>query len=222
MNKILSFIFGIFVFSFLPITGWGLNDASGFFSNPFRLSYIAMMALLSLLVVIFVPEEGRSRGRGKDPVKRHVISLLLMQVLSLSAVIALPWFDHKGIVVMNESSMIRIAGLLLAFFGFLLMNWSVIVLEKQFSTDITIQENHKLITRGPYRFVRHPRYLGIILFFSGISLVFRSWIGLVTVLLMLFVHLWRIADEEKLMRQEFGEEWEKYKQKTKVIFPFIL
>jgi protein-S-isoprenylcysteine O-methyltransferase Ste14 len=221
VRKFFSFIVGLIIFSGLPFIGWGLNDINGFIHNPFRLTYIIMMAVLSVLVVIFVPEEGRSRGEGKKLVKRQKISLLFLQILPPLIILLSPFFDHRGIAVFRESSSIRFIGLILSFSGFIIMNWSVMVLGRQFSVDVTIQEDHKLVTNGPYKYIRHPRYSGIVVFFSGISLIFLSWISLAIVLLLIFVLLWRISDEEKLMQQEFGKGWEKYKKRTFSLIPFI-
>jgi len=61
-----------------------------------------------------------------------------------------------------------------------------------------------LLTGGPYRFIRHPRYAGIILFTTGIVLVSRSWVGCVLTALLVAVLNWRIHDEEVLMHEELG------------------
>ena len=68
----------------------------------------------------------------------------------------------------------RAAGFIFMIPGFLLMQTAEKYLDKQFSVQVTLQENHKLIQNGPYRFIRHPRYLGITAFFLGISITFRS------------------------------------------------
>jgi protein-S-isoprenylcysteine O-methyltransferase Ste14 len=221
MRKVISFLIGVIVFSGLPLLGWGLNNIDGFIHNPFRLTFIIMMTILSVFVVIFVPNEGRGQGEGKETVKRQKLTILFLQIIPLALVISSPFFDHYSIVVFEESSIIRSGGVILSFIGFFLMNWSVIFLDKQFSIEVTIQDNHKLVTNGPYRYIRHPRYLGIILFLSGISLVFLSLIALILVLITIIVLLWRIRDEEKLMFREFKEAWEDYKKKTFSLIPFI-
>jgi protein-S-isoprenylcysteine O-methyltransferase Ste14 len=77
------------------------------------------------------------------------------------------------------------------------------------------------VTDGLYQYLRHPRYLGILLFTIGISLVFRSWLTLIFVMAMTLVLLWRIHDEEALMREEFKADWESYSQKTWRLIPFV-
>lgn len=221
MKKIGSFIMGIIIFSGMPIVGWGIKDITGFVQNPARLIYVIMMAVLTLLVVLIVPEEGRSHGEGRKLVKKHKLSLLYLQVIPLFIVIASPYFDRHELVVFPDNITFRIIGLIVTLIGFFIMNWSVMILGKQFSTDITIQDDHQLITAGPYRFIRHPRYLGIILFLSGISLVFISGISLILVFMTSLILVWRVRDEEQLMHQEFKDKWEKYKAQTKAFIPFI-
>ena len=220
-RKFLSLIAGLLLFSGIPFVGWGLNDAGGFLSNPFRLAFVTMMAVLSVLVILFVPEEGKGQGEGIKPVKRQKISLRILQILPLFMILSSPCCDRQKFCLFPENSVLRLIGLMLVLFGFLLMNWSIIILGKQFSIDVTVQENHRLITNGPYKYIRHPRYAGIILFLTGIPLIFLSWISLLPVLLLLLVIHWRIADEEELMHREFKEDWENYKKKTHSLIPFI-
>lgn len=102
-----------------------------------------------------------------------------------------------------------------------MMNWSEASLGKQFSIQVTVQENHQLVTDGPYRFLRHPRYLGIIMFNLGIALVYRSWMAMILVAALTLVLLWRIHDEESLMHQEFGADWDVYARKSWHLIPFV-
>jgi protein-S-isoprenylcysteine O-methyltransferase Ste14 len=221
VKKLVSFLVGVMIFSVLPFIGWGLNDISGFIHNPYRLAFVILMAVFSVFVVIFVPNEGRSRGEGKKLVKRQKLSLLFLQIIPPLIILLSPFFDHRGIGVFNENSSLRLIGLILSFTGFSFMNWSVMVLGKQFSVDVTIQEDHKLITKGPYKYIRHPRYLGIIVYFAGVSLVFLSQVSMILLVVLLFVLLWRIRDEEDLMRKEFKKDWEDYRQRTFALIPFI-
>lgn len=221
MKKFFSFITGFIIFSGLPFLGWGLGDINGFIRNPYKVVFIVMMTILSVFVVIFVSNEGKGYGEGEKLVKRQKISLLCLQVVPPLIILVSPFFDRHRIAVFNEHDSIRIIILILSLLGFILMNWSVMVLGRHFSIDVTIQDNHKLIKTGPYKVIRHPRYLGIIVFFTGISLVFLSWLSLTFVLFLVIVLLWRIKDEEKLMHQEFKEDWEDYKKSTFALIPFI-
>ena len=95
-----------------------------------------------------------------------------------------------------------------------LIIWSGLALGRLYSPEVTIQKDHHLVTDGPYRLIRHPRYVGGIIQGIGLSLLFRSWIGLVLTCLFVAIILFRIKDEEALMSKEFGQEWETYCQKV--------
>jgi protein-S-isoprenylcysteine O-methyltransferase Ste14 len=80
-----------------------------------------------------------------------------------------------------------------------------------------------LITTGPYRLVRHPIYLGLALLTIGEALAFGSWPALVIALLGIVPTLaWRARAEEKLLSRTFGEPYEVYRQRTKMIIPHLL
>jgi protein-S-isoprenylcysteine O-methyltransferase Ste14 len=213
-------VVGIVMFAGLPLLGWGVNDIHRFLSHPARLGYIALVVLLQLFIVIKFPETGRNRP-GEKIVRRQRLAVLLMQVISIAMVIVAPYADRRNISVMVEGDNIRYFGLFLFSTGLILATWAEAKLGKLFSTEVTVQEGHTLITDGIYRYLRHPRYLGILLFSIGISFVFRSWLTLILVAAMTLVLLWRIHDEEALMREEFGENWEKYSQKSWRLVPFV-
>ena len=219
MKKILSLIIGVIVFSGLPFLGWGLNDVSGFIGNIYRFMFIVMMFLLSVTVVLILPDQ--RRGKGIKVVKRQKISLIILQIAPVTILLLSPWLDRKQISVILDSQVVRLIGLTLSFLGFLFMNWSTMILGRQFSIDVTVQENHKLVKNGPYKYVRHPRYLGIIVLLTGIPLLFDTWYPLLIVLFLIGILIWRIKDEEKLMLEEFENEWIQYKKETYALIPFI-
>jgi len=86
---------------------------------------------------------------------------------------------------------------------------------------VTLHKEHRLITDGPYRYIRHPRYLGGIVQGIGLSLLFRSLIGLVLTSVFLLISLFRIQDEEALMQGAFGAAWMDYCKKSWRLMPFI-
>lgn len=219
MRKGLSLLTGLFIFVFLPFLGWGINQYSTFLSNPYRTSFIAMMTVLSALVVFFVPDNSKMGDKGMHNIKSHRISLFLLQVIPIIIILAAPYSDHRDIAVLPDIPLIRALGLLTALTGFVIMNLAVIALDRQFSVNVTIQHKHELITKGIYHYVRHPRYLGILLFFMGIALVFNSWGCLLFTSLLLPVLIWRIKDEDKLLSTTFNEAWLAYKKQTGCLLP---
>ena len=94
-------------------------------------------------------------------------------------------------------------------------------LGRLYSPEVTVQQDHRLVTTGLYRYIRHPRYLGAINLSLGLSLLFRSWVGLVVTFLFCGVFVSRIRDEEILMRKEFGEAWKAYCERSWRLIPFL-
>jgi len=221
MRKLRSLTAGLFLFCGLPLLGWGIFHMGAFFDNFARTLYMILMAIATLLVVILVPEEGRSRGEGTQPVSRQKWAVRYLQVIALFVVIAGPYFDRHEILILRESDFLRGFGIGIGLVGYFFMNWAVIALGRQFSTDVTLQDGHQLITSGPYRRIRHPRYLGILIFLAGLSLTFRSLVSLLSVIVTFGVIVWRIHDEENLMEHQFSRQWTEYKLKTKALIPFL-
>jgi protein-S-isoprenylcysteine O-methyltransferase Ste14 len=80
-----------------------------------------------------------------------------------------------------------------------------------------------LVTTGPYRLVRHPIYLGLALLAMGEALAFGSWPALMIVLSGIVpTFAWRAHAEEKLLSGTFGERYAIYRQRTKMIIPYLL
>jgi protein-S-isoprenylcysteine O-methyltransferase Ste14 len=217
----ITLLIGMGLFIGLPLAGWGLRDMPGFFGHPARLSYVVLAILLQVIVVIRLPGAGRDRGRKKKIVRRKRLALMLLQVIPLIIVIAGPYDDRRNIAVLSRAEMFRYLGLVLFCSGFAAMHWAEQSLGRQFSVRITIQEDHQLVTTGPYRYIRHPRYLGIIIFTIGFSLVYRSWMTLILVAALALVLIWRIHGEESLLHQEFGTDWETYSRTSWRLIPFV-
>lgn len=204
IRSALMLLIGIVMFAGLPLLGWGVNDIPGFIGHPARTGYVVLVSLLQLFIVIRFPDVGQSRA-GDKTVHRQRLAVLLMQIISITLILAVPYSDRRNLCVIPEPGILRYFGLVLFSIGLMFTTWAEVKLGRMFSTEVTIQEGHKLVTDGLYLYLRHPRYFGILLFSVGISLVFRSWLALVLVLAMALVLLWRIHDEEALMREEFGE-----------------
>ena len=108
------------------------------------------------------------------------------------------------------------------FAGLLIRIWAVIHLGKSFSYDVKKPESRKFITTGPYRFIRHPAYLGILILGSLPGLILGSIPGFIGMLLTALVPvIIRAKAEDELSEAEFGEDYIKYKQSTFGLIPFI-
>ena len=170
---------GLTIFIGLPLLSWGLTHVESFVANPARLGFLVLSVLLQVFMIVRRPQSGEGHGSKAKTAAGGRWELVVIQILSLAMVLVPPYCDRRGLAVIEDFQALRYLGLALFALGFMTMHWAEVVLDKQFSVKVAIQEDHRLITTGPYRFLRHPRYLGIILFSMGIALIFRSWLTLV-------------------------------------------
>ncbi len=186
-----------------------------------RLGFVLLTGLGAVLAAyqgMVIPE---GQDRKEKRVSRQTVFLAVVELLGMALLILLPFCDRRGIATIPESQGLRLVGLALSIVGGGGMFWSVLNLGRQYSAQVTIQEDHQLITNGLYRFIRHPRYLGLIVMGLGYALVFRAWAGIAADLILLVALIWRISDEEKMLHQGFGESWEAYSRRTWRLVPGI-
>jgi len=88
------------------------------------------------------------------------------------------------------------------------------------SVTLEVRENHRLITHGTYRLVRHPMYSALFLCAIGQALVLPNWVAGPSYLLALVIlFAFRVGAEEKMMLETFGNEYAAYVTRTKRLVP---
>jgi protein-S-isoprenylcysteine O-methyltransferase Ste14 len=118
---------------------------------------------------------------------------------------------------------LALSGCLLALAGAALVIRSRAELGSAWSLVPKAHQGTGLVTTGPYRLVRHPIYLGLALLAMGEALAFGSWPALVIVLSGIVpTFAWRARAEGKLLSRTFGERYAVYRQRTKMIIPYLL
>jgi len=214
--KNFQIVFFLLIALILMIQGWG--DHYGLLSHPARAGLLAVLAL-SVLVLLFIPFELFPAGEKEIRRQRWAT------YYALGVVGGLCWFlphaDRWGWLVWPESDTLRYTGLACATVGVGIRVAGMAQLGALFSGFVAVQKEHHLVTGGCYRWVRHPIYTGSLLAFAGGFLVFRSKVVLLALPLYLVGTLWRVADEERLLLEEFGEEYLRYRAHTWQLFPFI-
>ena len=115
------------------------------------------------------------------------------------------------------------SGAAIALAGVLLRLWAVIALRERYTRTLLVHEDHTIERDGPYRIVRHPGYLGSLLFFNGIALSSCSAAVLTSsIAVTVAAYSYRISVEDKMLIKEFGEEYRRYCQDVWGLVPFIV
>jgi protein-S-isoprenylcysteine O-methyltransferase Ste14 len=100
--------------------------------------------------------------------------------------------------------------------------WAREHLGRLWSGRVTLKEGHRIIRSGPYRFVRHPIYTGLLVGISGVVMVRGTLSAAVALLLFVIGVTRKILAEERLMTEQFGDEYRQYKKDVKALIPFLV
>jgi len=148
-----------------------------------------------------------------------------IRILALAVIAALVRFPGSRAFLARASAIVNSteasAGLILCLAGFALAVWARLHLGRNWGMPMTFKEGHELVTGGPYRYIRHPIYTGMLLAIIGSALV----IGPVWLAVFVGVAIYCVCSartEEGLMVQAFPEEYTQYKRRTKAFIPFVV
>lgn len=111
-------------------------------------------------------------------------------------------------------------GLILFVLGLGFAIWARVHIGRNWGTPMTQKDEPELVTSGPYRFVRHPIYAGILVAGAGTALAL-SWPWLIVVGLAGIYFLCSAAVEERYLTEQFPDDYPAYQHSTKRLLPFI-
>jgi protein-S-isoprenylcysteine O-methyltransferase Ste14 len=185
-----------------------------FFSHP---ALIALtVALFAMSGVTLFSEGNLSAGVREDRTNRWVI--VAFGLIGVLAAYLPAYTDRKGFWILGGETT-RWLGVVLFAAGGALRLWPVFVLGHRFSGLVAIQPDHELVMSGVYRVIRHPSYLGLLVNSFGWALAFRSGVGVVLTALLIPPLIARIHAEERLLRRQFGGEFDAYCSRTSRLLP---
>jgi protein-S-isoprenylcysteine O-methyltransferase Ste14 len=125
-------------------------------------------------------------------------------------------------ILFSKTIFVPYIGLLLIITGMIIRFIAIYSLGRFFTVDLTIKDNHKIKKDGLYRLLRHPSYSGSLLSFLGYGLSLNDWISLIVIFIPVTIaFLYRIRIEEKLLTDQFGNDYIDYMKKTNCLIPFI-
>lgn len=177
---------------------------------------LCLVILASELSLAFFKRAGRAIGRDRLTLP------LLWLVITASIWLAFSCQARFPEARVPAPLIFYFVGLVLFVAG-LVVRWIAIIhLGRFFTVNVAIAQDHKLITDGPYRYVRHPSYTGTFLIFLGLALCFLNYYSMVAIVVPISIaFLWRIHVEESALRANFGDQYRGYAARTRRILPFL-
>lgn len=139
----------------------------------------------------------------------------------LSAVAIAVWEFSSRYGDQFRVTVATVVGLLFIGIGFPVVLVAVGTLRGSYSSTLVIRKDHRLVRHGIYGLVRHPVYSGTTLVSMGLPLILSSMYGTALMLLVIPLFLNRIRIEERLLIEEFGAEYEAYREATEKLVPLI-
>jgi protein-S-isoprenylcysteine O-methyltransferase Ste14 len=180
--------------------------------------YLGVAALLGWLgfeLAFRSPGEASSwRGDARD----RASTPLLLMAFAVAAILPAALRD----VAFGSLGQSAWAGVGLCALGLVVRAWGMRTLGGSYTRTLRIASDQRLVTAGPYRWVRHPGYAGSIAVWVGATLAFHSWLAAVIVaILMLLAYAWRIRTEERMLLDHFGDLYREYAARTSRLIPGV-
>jgi len=184
-----------------------------------RLPQLWMVASVSVLANILQPAyrpfEGSRTQEDRGTAAQILWTVYLTQA---AALLELAWRRRVAIPLdlTTWAALASVVG------GLALRTWAVVLLGPWFTWNVTVQTGQQLVTRGPYRFIRHPGYTGALIMFVASCVLLRSWVvALLAVLALVLAFQRRIRYEEALLVKTLPR-YQEYISRTYKLFPGIL
>lgn len=127
-----------------------------------------------------------------------------------------------NLALISRTNWALVTGAVVCVFGLFVTIWARWTLAGNWSSDVTFKQGHELVRTGPYRFVRHPIYTGLLVMGLGSAIEIgrlRCWLSIVVVGIGFWI---KLKQEESLMRRHFPDEYPAYQKQVKALVPFVI
>jgi protein-S-isoprenylcysteine O-methyltransferase len=125
-----------------------------------------------------------------------------------------------GLFDFTDCDWIRVLAVGLFVAGLAIRWWAIVTLGRFFTVDVVVEKDHELVETGPFRWVRHPSYTGVLLAFLGWAMTLWNWVALAIVLVPIFVaFVRRMNVEEDALSRALGAKYPAYMARTKRLVP---
>jgi protein-S-isoprenylcysteine O-methyltransferase Ste14 len=177
----------------------------------------AVWAILWVTMAFF----SKSTKRRESPGQRlqHVIPAMIGFLLIFREGIGSPWFTRP---IFPDHPALMLACVALTILGLLFSVWARLALGSNWSGTVTIKANHQLIRRGPYRFIRHPIYTGMLAALLATAITQQLVSGILGFVIVSFALYRKALREESFLSQEFGDAFAEHQRHTGMFLPRIV
>jgi protein-S-isoprenylcysteine O-methyltransferase Ste14 len=188
-----------------------------------------MLSTILLTVVVLFPasEVVLARVKRASPQisrleDRGSLRLMWLAItIGVTLAVAASWFTSARLP--GSPWLLRSLALSLMVAGLALRWVAIFALGRFFTVDVAIQADQSVVESGPYRFVRHPSYSGLLLAFVGLGLFFQNWLSiLVLIVPIALAVIDRVAKEEQALLASLGRPYAAYSARTKRFIPYLL
>jgi protein-S-isoprenylcysteine O-methyltransferase Ste14 len=159
----------------------------------------------------------RVQGKGSAASDRGTRALI---AVTLGTAIALAVLIESRATAPRIAGPYRAAGFIVIWLGLAIRVWAIAALGGAFRTTVEVDPGQAVVSTGPYRWVRHPSYSGLLLIVTGVGLAAGNWLALaVCIALPTPALLWRIHVEEAELTGVLGDRYRAYQAQTKRLIP---
>jgi protein-S-isoprenylcysteine O-methyltransferase len=195
-----------------------LDDPLHWFPDPYFSTFLFILVVLIYLADLLAPQLARRGQSSRPKFSRDRGSFMLIQAFILAGILSAITLRKLNWGLLPGG--MQYFGLLFIPLGLFVRTWAIVRLGRYFSSVVEIETAHQLITAGPYRWLRHPAYTGMLTVHLGIGLALGSGPGAAVMFVLLAAAtFYRIHVEEKVLVQAFRDEYRCYMQHTWRLFP---
>jgi len=181
-----------------------------------------VIAASIVMVAIRAPHGQRSRGIKIAKNRKGRLEVILLILAVLGFLVPLVWLASPAFAFAEYPLRFGplVAGIVCFVAGLWLFYRSHADLGTNWSITLQVREQHRLITHGVYRRIRHPMYAALLLYSCGQVLALPNWVAGPSYLIAFgILFAFRVRAEERMMLEEFGEGYAAYMAKTKRLVP---
>jgi protein-S-isoprenylcysteine O-methyltransferase Ste14 len=163
----------------------------------------------------------------KKNVRRNYFRGLVLRVVAIAIIVFLfrtpwtaQWYANVPPVQAGTNPVLGLIGVLLCMAGIAFAIWARVYIGSNWGMPMSVKRDAELVIAGPYAYVRHPIYSGVLLAILGSALVVGVW-WFAIFIVSVFYFVWSAFREEKIMTEAFPEGYPAYRKRTKMLVPFM-